>query len=232
MKAFNQLRCCGRGPLRFRSLLLCTRVAALVFVSVARGQVVLLDNLNHNTTFPVNNIDGYGGLGIGLQTDNQSYLVYRLTLDESHSFGGDPSVVIEDNIVVGSQDSPGPNIIGGLSVVNEAGPGQRFDAVFVPNSPIILDPDTKYWIVITTNPGSFAGATIWNGFSTYTGPATFIGAESSEYVGIAPWIPTGSAPGTRLEAYTGVVPEPSEYALVFGVSLLGFALWRRSHFAR
>lgn len=157
-------------------------------------------------------------------TDNQAYRLDSVSM--SLATPADTSSPLTVQLWSDNSAAPG-SMLGSLSGANPA-TGGTF--TFTSSSSVYLDPNTAYWVVLGT---SGTGNYSWND-STFGSANTFNTGHPGVIGGFSQNGGSESTGRWMIFSVSGTaVPEPSTYATVSGLALVGFGAWRsRRRFVR
>ena len=117
------------------------------------------------------------------------------------------------------------DLLGSFSATTTSG-------MYAPSSPLTLDANSTYWVVLAPTYGSSDNTNIQ--YVTPTGASATGGWSTNTEVAISQasgngfsWSNPGSSEVLPMEVDASAVPEPRDYALMLGIAVLGVVAWRR-----
>jgi hypothetical protein len=194
-------------------------LAAVLVGCTANG--ALINNLStaFNSVGPLVGHSGWAANGFQTRAGD-SYALDSVVLRLNRNISGTVHVYIAANA---ANNAPGAILgsFGDLTV------GSYADYTFLPQSSLILAPQTKYWVVVS--PATSSVESFWTGLGTYTqSQADWIGAMTSSDAGSSWGSLANVRPGMEINA--SPVPEPAAAglcAVAFVIVCCALDCWRR-----
>ncbi len=177
-----------------------------------------------------NTATAFGGISNGnyrassFTTDNQSYFLTSVTL--SIDGATDTSSPLFFSIYSDDGGLPGIEVTNG-SLTGDLNPTGGL-SVYTPSGSLFLDANTTYWLTTGTETGN--GRSLWDYASddSETGAWTIGNASAVSLNQGASWSSVGLATVDYLYSVSASpVPEPSQYALLFGCFSLAAVVFKR-----
>lgn len=201
-------------------------IAAALFIATAVSiqATVLMGNIplaNESATPDSLTASSWYTVGVTTANDATTRPLQNMRLDLTVS-SGNPTIEIRSGATPPTTTGFNSFTFGNIGNVWTATPSAGFN--FLPN--------TTYWVVVGATglqTGSWLGSSPAGTYSLGLG-ASFVGTFPSGSGG-GSWsypFPAGGNPGLEVNA----VPEPQEYAMLAGLGLVAFALWRRTMAAK
>lgn len=190
-------------------------------VSVAQSAVIISNIGTTGTGNVALGASTTAEIGYGFTMGDTAFSLDSVSLRlEKLEAGTDPNVRIYSD----SSSAPG-TLIASFSALSLTLNTEE-TATVTPLSSVTLQANTAYWIVLERDGG--ANATWYRGSEPSGDHATHLGRQLSTDDG-ASWsgLSTGSTSRLGIEIVASAVPEPEEVALVSGLGLVAFAVWRR-----
>ena len=191
--------------------------AASVQASVVIGNLPLANELNTSDSL---SSSSWYTVGVNIPSGS-SWDLTNIKLDMTST----ATPVLE---ILGPSTSPGGAVFSSFNAPSQSGNVWTF----TPSASFSFGASSTYWIVVGES-GAATGTWLRSSGSDtpYTpGVGTYAATYSSANGGSS-WsfpFPSGGNPGLEINA----VPEPQEYAMIAGLGLLAFAVWRRTTAAK
>ncbi len=195
----------------------------LLATSVARGQVLVLSNVTE--TFSAGswlNVNATQWLGQPFTTGSSSFTLNSVSME---FVAGGTSTGFAFRLYTAGVGQPGTLL---ETLTPSANPNTGGTITFTSTNSTQLDANTSYWVVasVTSTQAARANMTSSTGETSAYG-WTFSDIRYQSANSGASWATRTTFPRLSITATASAIPEPSTYAALAGVAVLGLAVYRR-----